>query len=85
MKNKIDELVHKLRDAMHEALATSCGVAEAMAELEQEGHCPTLLVDVSLAEESVAPPNEVGPFGEGLVLNDYDQQFLRAIKVASPV
>ena len=56
MNDKIDELLQKLRDAMYEALAGSWNVAEAMAKLEQEGRCPTLLVDVTLADESPQPP-----------------------------
>jgi hypothetical protein len=37
MNKKIDGLLHKLREAIHEALAESWDVAHAMAELEQEG------------------------------------------------
>ena len=81
MDNNIDELLHKLRQAMYEALASSCDVAEAMAKLEQEGHCPTLLVDVSLANEPLPSLKDEG----ALVLTDYDQRFISAIKVASPV
>jgi hypothetical protein len=83
MNKKIEELLQKLRDAMYEAIAGSWDVAEAMAKLEQEGRCPSLSVDVTLMDDP--PQNEETGFDEGLVLTDYDQQFLRAIKVASPV
>jgi hypothetical protein len=83
MNKKIEQLLRKLREAMYEAIAGSWDVGEVMAELEQEGRCPTLSVDVTLVDDP--SQNEERAFGEALVLTDYDQQFLRAIKVATPV
>ncbi len=85
MKDEIDELLHALRLAMYEALARSCDVAEAMARLEQVGHCPTILVDVSLADQPTPAQNRETELSEALVLTEDDQEFLRAIKIASPI
>jgi hypothetical protein len=68
MNDEIDELLHALRQAMYEALACSGDVAEAMVRLEQEGHCPTLLVDVWLADQPRPAQNDETKFSRALVL-----------------
>lgn len=50
MTRKIERLLSSLREAIHEALGESASVAAAMAELEREGHCPSVMVDVGLPE-----------------------------------
>ena len=82
MNKKTDELLHKLREAIHEAIAESWDVAQAMAELEEEGCCPTFSVDVALADGTPTPQEET--FDEALVLTADDEHFLRSIKVAIP-
>lgn len=84
MNQKIEELLHILREAIHEAVAESWDVAQAMAELEQAGRCPAFSVDVVLVDEPQSPQLEEEAFGEALVLTADDQQFLRSIKIASP-
>ena len=82
MNQKIKELLHILREAIHEAVAESLDVAQAMAELEREGCCPTFSVDVALADGPPTPQEET--FDEALVLTADDEHFLRSIKVAIP-
>jgi hypothetical protein len=84
MNKNTDELLHILREAIHEAVAESLDVAQAMAELEQAGRCPAFSVDVMLVDEPRSPQNEEGAFGETLVFTADDQQFLRSINIASP-
>jgi hypothetical protein len=82
MNQKIEALLQVLREAIHEAVAESRDVAQAMAELEHEGRCPAFLVDVMLVDEPRSPQS--GTFGETLVLTADDRRFLREIKIASP-
>ncbi|HLG98825.1 MAG TPA: hypothetical protein VKX49_21110 [Bryobacteraceae bacterium] len=81
MNRKIERLMQTLRDAIHDALGESAGVAAAMAELERAGHCPSLLVDVSLPAEkeaaSIEPVRRDGP----LFLTESDDDFLRNIGI----
>ena len=86
MNRKIERLLQSLRDAIHDALGESAGVAAAMAELEREGHCPSLLVDVALPEQekeqaSIEAVTRDGP----LFLTDSDEDFLHNIGVATLV
>ncbi len=84
MNEKIEELLNQLREAIHEAITDSASVAQAMAGLEQEHCCPVFAVDVMLAEP-LAALNEDGIVDDVFVLSEYDEQFLRAIKITSAV
>ena len=84
MNERIEALLEKLREAIHEALLDSSSVAQAMVELERERCCTKFFVDVALAEPLTAPSEDGGPT-EAMVFTEYDEQFLRAIKVASPI
>jgi len=55
MSRKIEELLQCLREAIHDALSDSPGVAAVMEDLEREGHCLAFLVDVGLPQEAGFP------------------------------
>lgn len=82
MNKKVEELLNRLREAVHDAIVESQHVAEAMAELEKAQCCPSFFEDISLAEPSPMG-GEDRPFTEALVFTEYDEQFLRAMKVTS--
>jgi len=84
MNRKIEQLLHSLREAIHDAIGESFGVAAAMAELEREGHCPSLMVDVALPQEEKEPPSLelVTPDGP-LFLTASDEDFLRNLGIAT--
>ena len=77
MNKKIEELLHNLRHAIDEALVDSSHIAAIMAELEQEGLSPSLVVDVELPQAPEAPSLEIGP----LSLTARDEQFLKNVGI----
>jgi len=81
MNRQIQKMLQSLREAIHEALADSPGVASAMAELEREGHIPAFTVDVTLPEEKVADSGEVFVCAGPLPLTASDQDFLRNLGI----
>ena len=90
MNRKIEQLLQSLREAIHDAIGESFGVAAAMSDLEREGHIPSLLIDVSLPQaDATAQPKEapsmelVTPDGP-LFLTESDGDFLRDLGIATP-
>jgi hypothetical protein len=85
MNRKLERLLQSLREAIHDAIGESFGVAAALAELEREGHCPALLVDVALPQEEKETPSLelVTPDGP-LFLTASDADFLRNMGIATP-
>jgi hypothetical protein len=83
-KSKLEQLLQSLRDAIHEAIGESFGVAAAMAELEREGQSPALLVDVALPQDVKESPlfELVTPDGP-LFLTASDGDFLRNLGIAT--
>ena len=79
MNQKIEDLLNQLRNAIHDAVAESWEVVQAMGKLEKEGRCPAFSVDVMLVDGPSSPLGE----GETLVLTAEDEQFLRSLKIAS--
>jgi len=83
MNRQIQQMLQSLREAIHEALADSPGIAAAMAELEREGRSPTFRVDVALPEETdVSSPDLVYCDGQ-LALTSFDEDFLRNMGIAT--
>lgn len=80
MNENIPKLLHRLREAIHEALADSKEVEEAMAALDRAGQSPTFAVDVKLEEEPPVLP--VSQNGE-LALTPEDEEFLRSLRIVS--
>lgn len=78
MREDIQKLLHTLREAIHDALADSTEVIEAMAALDRAGQSPTFSVDVKL-EEEIVPRHE----GE-LSLTAEDEEFLRSLRIVKP-
>ena len=89
MNQKIEHLLQSLREAIHDAIGDSCEVAAAMSQLEREGQCPSLLIDVTLPQDNetkrqAEPPSLelVTPDGP-LYLTAYDGDFLRNLGIAT--
>ena len=89
MNRKIEQMLHSLREAIHDAIGDSCEVAAAMGELEREGQCPSLLIDVALPQDNgrsqqKEPPSLelVTPDGP-LYLTASDGDFLRNLGIAT--
>lgn len=80
MNENIHDLLHRLREAIHEALADSTQVVEAMAALDRAGQSPSFYVDVKLEEE---PPCPIPTNGE-LDLTPEDEEFLRSLRIVNP-
>ena len=83
MNRKIEQLLQSLREAIHDAIGESFGVAAAMAELEREGHSPSLLIDVALPRQNEPPLLEVVTHDGPLFLTVEDNDFLRNIGIAT--
>lgn len=83
MNGKIEQLLHSLREAIHDAIGESFGVAAAMADLEREGHCPSLMVDVALPQEKERPSLELVTHDGPLFLTAADEDFLRNVGIAT--
>ena len=76
MNPHLNGLLQNLREAIHEALAESEGIAQAMAALDQAGHCPTFKVDIDT-------PAELEISGQAIELAGFDEQFLKALGITS--
>lgn len=83
MNRKLEGLLNSLRDAIHDALGESSAVAQAMEQLELEGHCPSLLVDVALPEEKELPSLQLVTRHGSLILTESDEDFLRNLGIAT--
>jgi hypothetical protein len=82
-KQKAEELLHNLREAIDEALADSPGVLAAMSELEDAGLCPSFSINVAIPPEKVEPPStEMVTLDGGLVLTQPDESFLRTVGIS---
>lgn len=81
---RTEDLLHKLREAIHETLAESLAVLEAMSELEDAGLCPAFSVDITLPEEG-APSEESVTHAERFVLTASDESFLRTLGITTPL
>lgn len=90
MNRKIEQLLQSLREAIHDAIGESFGVAAAMSDLEREGHIPSLLIDVSLPPGDAPPQQKEPPSFElvtpdgPLILTEADGDFLRNLGIATP-
>jgi hypothetical protein len=82
VNGEIQRMLQSLRDAIHEAIADSPGIAAAMSELEREGVSPSFSVEVSLPEERIADSGEEVACAGELLLNSADENFLRTIGIA---
>jgi hypothetical protein len=82
---KREELLYRLREAIHESLAESLTVLAAMSELEDAGLCPSFSVDITLPEENTSPSVELVTVDEGLILTASDESFLRTLGIATPI
>jgi len=99
MTRRIERLLSSLRDAIHEALGESRGVASVLAELERAGHSPSFMVDVGLPEGALTaqeiadlekasdrelPSLAVVTRDGPLLLTADDEGFLRNLGIATP-
>lgn len=89
MNQKIEQMLQSLREAIHDAIGDSCEVAAAMSQLEREGQCPSLLIDVALPQDNGTNQQKqshslelVTPDGP-LYLTAYDGDFLRNIGITT--
>ncbi len=84
MNRKIEQLLQSLREAIHDAIGDSCEVAAAMSQLEREGQCPSLLIDVALPQEEKERPSlELVTHDGPLFLTAADEDFLRNMGIAT--
>ncbi|HTS50925.1 MAG TPA: hypothetical protein VMH05_23425 [Bryobacteraceae bacterium] len=89
MNQKIEHLLQSLREAIHDAIGDSCEVAAAMSQLEREGQCPSLLIDVTLPQDSDTKRQAESPSLElvtpdgPLYLTAYDGDFLRNLGITT--
>ncbi len=83
MNRKIEQLLQSLKEAIHDAIGDSFGVASAMADLEREGHSPSLLIDVSLPQPKEPPTLELVVADGPLLLTSSDGDFLRNLGIAT--
>lgn len=81
MNQEAQRLMHKLREAIHEALTESTDIRTAMAELESAGHAPSFSVDITLPEQKELPSVEVVTRDGTLLLTAWDGEFLRNIGI----
>jgi len=84
-KQKTEQFLRNLREAIDAALADSSGILAAMGELEDLGYNPTFSVDITLPEESELPSVALVTLDEGLVLTESDEWFLRTLGIAQPM
>ena len=81
---KTEQLLNKLREAIHESLADSLTVLAAMSELEDAGLTPAFSVDITLPERNAAPSLQLVNCDEGLILTAADASFLRTLGITTP-
>jgi len=83
-KQRAEELLRNLREAIDEALGESHAVAAAIGELEDAGFCPSLCVKVALPAGDEYATIEAVSLDEGLVLTASDESFLRMLGIVAP-
>ena len=83
-KQKAEQLLHNLREAIGEALADSSGVLAAMSELEDAGFSPSFAVDIALPQQTELPSIQPVTYDEGIILTESDESFLRSLGIAAP-
>jgi hypothetical protein len=83
MDPKVEKHLNLLREVIHEAIAMSADVAEAMASLEEAGLCPSLSIDVAIPDPELMPILELVTRDGPLILTDSDSNFLRNMGIVT--
>ena len=83
MDKKTTTMLERLQDAIHDAIAHSAAVNDAMDQLESMGICPSLAVDVTLPEKVLCevPTLELVTRDGPLALTDSDELFMRSLGI----